>query len=242
MGELQDVRMSHGLDFQTYSQPSPIRAPNRLIYAALENNPRVDTNTSVNNRDVMNSEEPVVLSVQVITPTEVARDNNVIDSSDQGNDLFVTACTSYTCGDKTLVTFDTSTPVAQYRVQSEVNPNGKISSAIVGKIIEGLPTIVAKVTQFIRSSGHPPYICTSPISSQLRTEMFDLKAKTHTIKLIAGNQEEELTITVDPKPFGGNWKVQVSGDDNVSAEKTGTSAVIRVLAGSGKVEVRITAA
>ncbi|KAG9124305.1 hypothetical protein FRC07_012075 [Ceratobasidium sp. 392] len=125
----------------------------------------------------------------------------------------------------------------------KMNPNGKIPSAMISKVVEGLPTIVAKVIQFIQSSGHPPYISTPSISSQLRTEMFDLKAKTHTIKLIAGNQEEELAVAVDPKLFGGNWKVQVFGDGNVSVgKKTGTSAAVHVPAGSGKVEIGITAA
>ncbi|KAG9075117.1 hypothetical protein FRC06_010260, partial [Ceratobasidium sp. 370] len=125
----------------------------------------------------------------------------------------------------------------------KMNPNGKIPSAVVGKIIEGLPTVVAKVIHFVRSSGHPPFISTQSFLSQLRTETFDLKGKTHTIKLIASGQEEELAIAVDPKPFGGNWKVQVSGDGDLSGErKNSASAVVRIPAGSGTIEVRITAA
>ncbi|KAG8706062.1 hypothetical protein FRC08_001295 [Ceratobasidium sp. 394] len=123
-----------------------------------------------------------------------------------------------------------------------VNPNGKLPSAVVGKLVEGLPTVVAKVLHFIRSSGHPPFILTSSFSSQLRTEIFDLKGRAHTAKFIANNQEEELAIAVDPTPFGGSWKVQVSGNGDLSAEKKGpTSAVVRIPAGSGKFEVRITA-
>ncbi|KAG8711551.1 hypothetical protein FRC08_015743 [Ceratobasidium sp. 394] len=124
----------------------------------------------------------------------------------------------------------------------KMNPNGKLPSAVVGKLIEGLPTVVAKVLHFVRSSGHPPFILTPSFSSQLRTEIFDLKGRAHTAKFIASNQEEELVITVDPKPFGGSWKVQVSGNGDLSAEKKGpTSAVVRIPARSGKFEVRITA-
>ncbi|KAG8736443.1 hypothetical protein FRC10_009314 [Ceratobasidium sp. 414] len=125
----------------------------------------------------------------------------------------------------------------------KMNPNGKIPSAVVSKIVEGLPAVIAKVIHFIRSSGHPPFISTPSFSSQLRTEIFDLKGKAHTVKLIASGQDEELAITVDPKPFGGSWKVQVSGNGDLSAEKKSpTSAIVRVAAGSGKIEVRITAA
>ncbi|KAG8683058.1 hypothetical protein FRC09_016325, partial [Ceratobasidium sp. 395] len=126
---------------------------------------------------------------------------------------------------------------------NKMNPNGKIPSSLVSKIVEGLPTIPAKVIHFIQSSGHPPLILTSSLWSQLRTEIFDLKAKTHTIKLISSNQDEELAIAVDPKPFGGSWKIEILGGSNTSAEKkTSTSAAVRVPAESGKVEIRITAA
>lgn len=101
---------------------------------------------------------------------------------------------------------------------------------------------VINITNFIRATGYPPYISSPSIASQLRTETFTLETKTHVIRLIAGNQDEEISVAVDPKMFGGNWKVGASGLGVVAEKKDNSTAVVRVPAGSGKFEVSITAA
>ncbi|KAG9086420.1 hypothetical protein FRC06_003093 [Ceratobasidium sp. 370] len=123
----------------------------------------------------------------------------------------------------------------------KINPNGSIPSAVVSKIVQDIPLAIVNITNFIRSSGWPPYISSPSISSQLRAEIFSLEAKTHNIKFIAGDKDEDITVVVDSKPFGGNWKVEVSGQ-GVSAEKKDEGAVVHVPAGSGQFEVSITAA
>ncbi|KAG8744470.1 hypothetical protein FRC10_010140 [Ceratobasidium sp. 414] len=127
------------------------------------------------------------------------------------------------------------------QVLTTVNPNGSIPTSVVSRIVQDIPLAIVNITNFIRSSGCPPYISGSSISSQLRTEHFNLEAKTHNIKFIAGDEDEDITVVVDPKPFGGNWKVEVSGQ-GVSAEKKDEGAVVHVPAGSGQFEVNITAA
>ncbi|KAG8748175.1 hypothetical protein FRC12_013920 [Ceratobasidium sp. 428] len=123
----------------------------------------------------------------------------------------------------------------------KINPNGSIPSAIVGKIVQDIPLAITNISNFIQSSGYPPYISSTSISSQLRTEVFSLEKKTHNVKFIAGDKEEHITICVDSESFGGNWKVEVSGQ-GVSVKKEGDEAVVHVSAGSGQFEVNITAA
>jgi hypothetical protein len=123
-----------------------------------------------------------------------------------------------------------------------VNPNGSIPTAIVSKIVQDIPMAITNITNFIRSSGYPPYISTPSFASQLRTETFNLEGRSHIVKFIAGDKEEEIVIAVDPKPFGGSWKIKTSGQ-GVSAEKKDEgNVVVRVPAGSGQFEVGITAA
>ena len=101
---------------------------------------------------------------------------------------------------------------------------------------------VINITNFIRKTGYPPYISSPSFASQLRTETFTLEAKTHAIRFIAGNQDEEISVTVDPKPFGGNWKVGAFGTGVTAHKKDNATAVVRVPGGSGKFEVVFSAA
>ncbi|CAE6529209.1 unnamed protein product [Rhizoctonia solani] len=121
----------------------------------------------------------------------------------------------------------------------KINPNGSIPSAVVGKIVQDLPLTVVHITNFIRDKGVPPYITNSDLKSQLRTEIVNIEGKKHVINCIAGDQDEEVRIAVDPKVFGGNWKVESNG---ASAEKDGDNAVIKVSANAGRYEVTISAA
>ncbi|CAE6376004.1 unnamed protein product [Rhizoctonia solani] len=123
----------------------------------------------------------------------------------------------------------------------KINPNGSIPSAVVAKIVQDIPLAVVNITNFIRDKGVPPYITNSTFTSQLRTEIIDVEKKEHVIRLIAGDKEEELAIKVDPKAFGGDWKVAVNGN-GVAAEKAGENAVVKVPAGAGRYEVTISAA
>ncbi|KAF8750646.1 hypothetical protein RHS01_09147 [Rhizoctonia solani] len=108
-----------------------------------------------------------------------------------------------------------------YVVKSElVQSNGSIPSAVVGKIVQDIPLAVVNITNFIRNKGVPPYITNQDLKSQLRTEVVDVEKRHHEIRLIAGDTDEELKIAVDPKLFGGNWSVGVTGD-GVAAEKDG---------------------
>lgn len=124
----------------------------------------------------------------------------------------------------------------------KINPNGSIPSAIVGKIVQDIPLAIVNISNFIRDKGVPPYIASKDLSSQLRTEIVNFEGRTHTIRLIAGDKDEELPIVVDPKVFGGNWKVEATGN-GVSAEKQDEgSAVVKVPGGAGRYEVTISAA
>lgn len=127
-------------------------------------------------------------------------------------------------------------------IVSAVDPNGSIPSPVVSKIVQGLPMTVINIADYIRKTGHPPYISSSSFASQLRTETFTLETKAHVIRFIAGSQDEEINVTVDPKPFGGSWKVVGSGIGVTTQKKDSVTAVVRVSAGSGKFEVIITAA
>ncbi|KAF8606258.1 Bet v1-like protein [Ceratobasidium sp. AG-I] len=124
----------------------------------------------------------------------------------------------------------------------KINPNGSIPSAIVSKIVQDIPLAIVNITNFIRSSGYPPYISSPSFGSQLRTEHFSLEDKTHNVKFIAGNDEGDITIVVDPKPFGENWKVEVSGEGAAVEKKDDSTALVHVKPGSGKFEVSIAAA
>ncbi|QRV96594.1 start domain-containing protein [Ceratobasidium sp. AG-Ba] len=124
----------------------------------------------------------------------------------------------------------------------KINPNGSIPSGIAAKLVQDIPMSIVNIAGFIRSSGWPPYISSSSISSQLRTETFSLENRSHKIKFIAGSQEEEITVAVDPKPFGGDWKVEVFGNGVSVEKKDNNTAVIFVSAGSGKFELNIVAA
>ncbi|QRV82590.1 hypothetical protein RhiJN_10605 [Ceratobasidium sp. AG-Ba] len=124
----------------------------------------------------------------------------------------------------------------------KINPNGSIPSAVAAKVVQDIPLAIVNISNFIRSSGYPPYIASSSITSQLRTETFNLENKRHEIKCIAGDQDEEIHIAVDPKPFGGNWKVEVAGNGVSVEKKDDNTAVVRVSGGSGKFEVNISAA
>ncbi|KAJ1305784.1 hypothetical protein OPQ81_010514 [Rhizoctonia solani] len=123
----------------------------------------------------------------------------------------------------------------------KINPNGSIPSAVVGKIVQDIPLAVVNITNFIRNKGAPPYVTNTDLKSQLRTELVNIEGRTHAIKLIAGDQDEELKVKVDPKVFGGNWKVGTEGN-GVSAEKAGDDAVVKVPANAGRYEVTISAA
>lgn len=123
----------------------------------------------------------------------------------------------------------------------KINPNGSIPSAIVGKIVQDIPLAVVNIHNFIRDKGVPPYITNKDLKSQLRTEAVNVEGRTHIIKLIAGDSSEEVSIAVDPKLFGGNWKVGTEGN-GVSAEKSGDNAVVKVPGGAGRYEVTISAA
>ncbi|QRW25081.1 start domain-containing protein [Rhizoctonia solani] len=105
----------------------------------------------------------------------------------------------------------------------KINPNGSIPSAVVGKIVQDIPLAVVNITNFIRN------------------KVVDVEKRHHEIRLIAGDTDEELKIAVDPKLFGGNWSVGVTGD-GVAAEKDGDNAVVKVPAGTGRYEVKIDAA
>ncbi|CAE6463356.1 hypothetical protein ACGC1H_000094 [Rhizoctonia solani] len=122
-----------------------------------------------------------------------------------------------------------------------INPNGSIPSPIVSKIVQDIPLSVVNITNFIRDKGVPPYIANKELGSQLRTEVISIEEKKHEAKLIAGDQDEQLAFVVDPKVFGGNWKVDVNGN-GVSADKSGDNAVVKVPAGAGRYEVTISAA
>ncbi|ELU45072.1 START domain-containing protein [Rhizoctonia solani AG-1 IA] len=108
-------------------------------------------------------------------------------------------------------------------------------------IVQDIPLAVVNITNFIRNKGVPPYITNQDLKSQLRTEVVDVEKRHHEIRLIAGDTDEELKIAVDPKLFGGNWSVGVTGD-GVAAEKDGDNAVVKVPAGTGRYEVKIDAA
>ncbi|KDN38471.1 hypothetical protein RSAG8_09456, partial [Rhizoctonia solani AG-8 WAC10335] len=123
----------------------------------------------------------------------------------------------------------------------KINPNGSIPSAIVGKIVQDIPLSVVNIANFIREKGVPPYIANKELNSQLRVEHISIEEKKHVAKLIAGDKEEDVTFVVDPKVFGGNWKVDVNGN-GVSAEKSGDNAVVKVPGGSGRYDVTISAA
>ncbi|CAE6485856.1 unnamed protein product [Rhizoctonia solani] len=123
----------------------------------------------------------------------------------------------------------------------KINPNGSIPSAIVGKIVQDIPLSVVNITNFIRDKGVPPYITNKELSSQLRTDIVNIEEKKHVANLIAGGQDEQVTFAVDPKVFGGNWKVEVNGN-GVSAEKSGDNAVVKVPANAGQYQVIISAA
>jgi hypothetical protein len=122
-----------------------------------------------------------------------------------------------------------------------VNPNGSIPSAVIAKIVQDIPLSVVNITNYIRSHGVPPYIASTKLSSQLRTEVLNVEGRTHIIKLIAGDNEE-LTIVIDPKVFGGNWKIGTTGEGVSAEQKDEGSAIVKVPAGAGHYEVTISAA
>ncbi|KAF8606259.1 Bet v1-like protein [Ceratobasidium sp. AG-I] len=124
----------------------------------------------------------------------------------------------------------------------KIDPNGSIPSPVVSRIVQGMPRTVINTTNFIRNTGYPPYISSPSFASQLRTETFTLGTRTHRIRFIAGNQDEEISVTVDPRPFGGNWRVGAFGMGAAARKKDNATAVVRVPAGSGKFEVVISAA
>lgn len=101
---------------------------------------------------------------------------------------------------------------------------------------------IVNITNFIRSSGYPPYISSKSFNSQLRTEHFSLEDRKHVIKFIPGNDEEDITVAVDPKPFGGNWKVEVAGQGAAVEKKDDSTALVHVKPNSGNFEVTISAA
>lgn len=124
----------------------------------------------------------------------------------------------------------------------KVNPNGSIPTAVAAKIVQDIPAAVVNLCNFIRDKGVPPYISSKELKSQLRTELVNVEDKKHAIKLIAGDSEEEITITVDPKLFGGNWQVGVSGNGVAAEKRDDTTAIVKVPAGAGQYEVTINAA
>lgn len=125
------------------------------------------------------------------------------------------------------------------RLGGVVNPNGSIPGAIAGKIVQDIPLAIVNISNFVRSSGYPPYISSPSFSSQLRAETFSLEGKSHDIKFIAGDKEEEIVIAVDPKPFGGNWAVKVVGEGAAVEKKDDTTALVHVKPGSGNFDVSI---
>lgn len=124
----------------------------------------------------------------------------------------------------------------------KVNPNGSIPSAVVSKIVQDIPLAVVNITNFIRDKGVPPYISSKDLKSQLRTEVVNIESRNHVAKFIAGDSEEQITFTVDPKVFGGNWQVGVSGNGVAAEKQDDTTAVVKVPGGAGSYEVTISAA
>jgi len=184
------------------------------------------------------SERDIVGVQSVVFPDgDVEKGFEVVQTSVQGdeeNSGRVRA--TLTCAGWSVVTRGEDLEVS-YVVK--INPNGSIPGAIAGKIVQDIPLAIVNITNFIRSSGYPPYISSESFSSQLRAETFSLEGKSHDVKFIAGDKEEDIEIKVDPKPFGGNWKVEVTGSGAAVEKKDDATALVHVKPGSGNFDVTI---
>ncbi|KAG8725133.1 hypothetical protein FRC09_008145 [Ceratobasidium sp. 395] len=105
----QGIGMAPHIYKQVYGRPPPIRAPKRPIESARESDSRENADASLSNGDAASKVEPRALDARVVTPPEIMRgDSDILDSSDEDDDILVAARTSRTRSNESLAAMSTS--------------------------------------------------------------------------------------------------------------------------------------